>query len=111
VERSCEPMDKNRIEGGAEQGERAKDCEALVINAGRRKSGGCAVKECVLTSLDAQRQHDPRRSAHVISLVVAERREVVRHLQSLSLSERQALWQEGMNVSCGTNLATTTIDV
>jgi len=24
-------MDKNRIEGGADQGERAKDCEALVI--------------------------------------------------------------------------------
>ena len=28
-----EPMDKNRIEGGAEQGEQAKDCEALVIEA------------------------------------------------------------------------------
>jgi hypothetical protein len=49
VERSCEPMDKNRIEGAAEQGERARNREALVIKATWRKSGGCAVKECVLT--------------------------------------------------------------
>jgi len=42
-------MDKNRIEGEAEQGERAKNREALVIKARRRKSGGCAAKECVLT--------------------------------------------------------------
>jgi hypothetical protein len=45
-------MDKNRIEGVAEQGERAKFREALVIKAERRKSGGCAVKECVLTRGD-----------------------------------------------------------
>ncbi|AMP03171.1 hypothetical protein CPter91_2037 [Collimonas pratensis] len=31
VERSCEPMNKNRIEGGADQGERAMNREALVI--------------------------------------------------------------------------------
>lgn len=49
VERNCEPMDKNRIGGAAEQGERACFREALVIKAKRRKSGGCAVKECVLT--------------------------------------------------------------
>lgn len=49
---SCEPMDKNRIEGGAEQGERANDRKALVIKARRRKSGGCAAKECVLTRGD-----------------------------------------------------------
>ena len=42
-------MDKNRIEGVAEQGERARNREALVVKAKRRKSGGCAVKECVLT--------------------------------------------------------------
>jgi hypothetical protein len=42
-------MDKNRIEGAAEQGEWARDHEALVIKAKWRKSGGCAVKECVLT--------------------------------------------------------------
>ena len=52
MERNCEPMDKNRIEGVAEQGERAKFRKALVIKAERRKFGGCAVKECVLTRGD-----------------------------------------------------------
>ncbi len=42
-------MNKNRIEGAAEQGERARVREALVTKARRRKSGGRAVKECVLT--------------------------------------------------------------
>jgi len=28
-----EPMDKNRIRGGAEQGEQANDCKALVVEA------------------------------------------------------------------------------
>ena len=49
MERSCEPMDKNRIEGAVEQGERARNRKALVIKAKRRKFGGCAAKECVLT--------------------------------------------------------------
>ena len=49
MERSCELMDKNRIEGAAEQGERANDREALVIKARWRRSGGCAVKDRVLT--------------------------------------------------------------
>ena len=31
MERSCEPMDKNRIEGAVKQGERAMNREALVI--------------------------------------------------------------------------------
>jgi len=60
VERSCGPMNKNRIEGAAEQslprtrsgGERANDREALVIKARWRRSGGCAAKECVLTRGD-----------------------------------------------------------
>ena len=52
MERNCEPMDKNRIEGVAEQGERASFREALVIKTKRRKFGGCAVKECVLTRGD-----------------------------------------------------------
>jgi hypothetical protein len=52
VERSCEPMNKNRIEGVAEQGERAKSREAFVIKARWRRSGGCAAKECVLTRGD-----------------------------------------------------------
>jgi len=46
---NCEPMNKNQIEGAAEQGERARNREALVIKAKWRRSGGCAVKECVLT--------------------------------------------------------------
>ena len=41
-----EPMNKNRIEGVAEQGERAKNREALVIKAKWRRCGGCAMKEC-----------------------------------------------------------------
>ncbi|RQM52493.1 hypothetical protein EHZ18_27465 [Burkholderia vietnamiensis] len=44
-----EPMDNNCIEGTAEQGERARDREALVIKTRRRKCSGCAMKECVLT--------------------------------------------------------------
>jgi hypothetical protein len=45
-------MNKNRIEGAAKQGERARDREALVIKAKQRRSGGCAAKECVLTRGD-----------------------------------------------------------
>ena len=45
-------MNKNRIEGAAEQGERAMNREALVIKARWRRSGGCAAKECVLTRGD-----------------------------------------------------------
>jgi hypothetical protein len=52
VERSCEPMNKNRIEGVAEQGERAMSRKALVIKVRWRRSGGCAAKECVLTRGD-----------------------------------------------------------
>jgi len=42
-------MNKNRIEGVAEQGERANGREALVTKVRRRRSGGRAVKGCVLT--------------------------------------------------------------
>jgi hypothetical protein len=44
-----EPMNKNRIEGAAQQGERATDLEALVTKARWCKCGGCAMKVCVLT--------------------------------------------------------------
>ena len=54
VERNCEPLNKKRIEGVAEQGERAINREALVIKAKRRRSGGCAGKECVLTQWDGR---------------------------------------------------------
>jgi hypothetical protein len=49
VERSCVPMNKNRMEGGAEQGERANGREAVVTKVRCRRSGGGAAKECVLT--------------------------------------------------------------
>jgi hypothetical protein len=49
VERSCGPMNKNRIKGAADQGERARYREAPVTKGKRRRSGGRAVKECVLT--------------------------------------------------------------
>jgi hypothetical protein len=49
VDRSCEPMNKNRIEGAAVQGERANDREALVAKVRWRRSGGRAVKQCLLT--------------------------------------------------------------
>jgi hypothetical protein len=44
-----EPMNKNRIEGAPEQGERANNREALVTKAKWRRYGGCAMKECALT--------------------------------------------------------------
>jgi hypothetical protein len=49
VERTRGPMDKNRIEGAAEQGERATNRKALVVKARWRKSGGRAGKDRVLT--------------------------------------------------------------
>jgi hypothetical protein len=42
-------MNKNRIRGAAEQGERANIRKAVVIKAKWRKSGGCAEKEYELT--------------------------------------------------------------
>jgi hypothetical protein len=42
-------MDKNRIRGGADQGERASDREALVAKGRRRESGGRVVTDRVLT--------------------------------------------------------------
>jgi len=42
-------MNKNRIEGAADRGERAMSREAPVIKGKRRRSGGRAAKECVLT--------------------------------------------------------------
>jgi hypothetical protein len=41
-----EPRDTNRIEGAAEQGERARNREALVVKVKRRRCGGCVMKEC-----------------------------------------------------------------
>jgi len=46
--KNCGPMNKKWIEGAAEQGERARIREALVIKAKRRRSDGRAGKERVL---------------------------------------------------------------
>ena len=46
---NCEPMNKNQIQGTAAQGDRARNRKALMTKAKRCKSGGCAMKECVLT--------------------------------------------------------------
>jgi hypothetical protein len=43
------PTNRNRIRGGADQGERATDREALVAKDLRRKSGGRAEKAGGLT--------------------------------------------------------------
>ena len=62
MERYCEPMYKNRVEGTAEQGERAKNRRALLVKAKWRKSGGCAVKECALTWGDLARRGEVKRA-------------------------------------------------
>lgn len=49
-----EPMNRSCIEGAAEQSERAINREALVTKARRRRGGGCAMKECVLTQWDGR---------------------------------------------------------
>lgn len=76
MERNCEPMDKNRIQGTAEQGERANNREALVVKAKRCKSGGCAGKECVLTwgdlALCLKGRRKKNRSEKSAEAVVAE---------------------------------------
>jgi hypothetical protein len=73
-------MNKNRIRGAAEQGERAMDREALVVKAKWRKSGGCAVKECVLTWGDLALRLKGRRKKK-------SEREVSRGRSSHSLGE------------------------
>jgi len=43
-----EPGNTNRIKGGADQGEQAGNCKALVVKGLWRRCGGCVMKECVL---------------------------------------------------------------
>lgn len=66
-------MDKNRIEGAAEQGERARSREALVVKAMRRRSGGRAVKECVLTWGDIALQLKGRRRKPAREVATSDR--------------------------------------
>lgn len=52
MERTRGPMDKKRIGGAADRGERASNREAPMTKGARRKSGGRAGKVCVLTRGD-----------------------------------------------------------
>ena len=67
-----EPMNKNRIEGAARQGERARNRKALVTKARWRRCGGCAMKVCVLTwgdpalCLKGRRLYRSGKSAEVV---------------------------------------------
>ena len=56
------PTDRNRIQGAADQGERARNREALVANGKWRKSGGRVGKECVLTRGDLALRLKERRT-------------------------------------------------
>jgi len=44
AERSCGLTHRNRMRGAAERGEQAKNCEATMAKAKRRRSGGRAAK-------------------------------------------------------------------
>ena len=74
-----EPMDKNRIEGAAKQGEWAWNHKALVTKVRWRKCGGCAMKVCVLTWgylalwVKARRFCRGEKSAAVVVVLVAGR--------------------------------------
>jgi hypothetical protein len=61
------PTDRNRIQGAADQGERARNREALVANGKRRKFGGRVGKECVLTRGDLALRLKGRRTVSVRS--------------------------------------------
>jgi len=56
------PTNRNRIQGAADQGERARNREALVAYGMWRKSGGRVGKECVLTRGDLALRLKGRRS-------------------------------------------------
>ena len=88
-----ESMNKNRIKGAAEQGEWARDHEALVIKAKLRKSGGCAEKECVLTwgdlalclkgrRLKPEREVSRGRSSRQFGAKGQTRRSALRHVDA-----------------------------
>ena len=49
MERTCGPMNKNRIQGGADQGERARFRKAFVVKDQPARFGGRTTMECVLT--------------------------------------------------------------
>ncbi len=66
------PTYRNRIQGAADQGERARNREALVAKGKRRKFGGRVGKERVLTRGDLALRLKGRRAVSVRSEESAE---------------------------------------
>jgi len=66
------PTYRNRIQGAADQGERAKNREALVAKGKRRRFGGRVGKECVLTRGDLALRLKGRRAVSAWSEESAE---------------------------------------
>ena len=62
VERSREPTNRNRMRGAADQGELARDSEALAAKEEWRKSGSCGVKVGSLTQGDLASRLKGRRT-------------------------------------------------
>ena len=98
---SCEPTNRNRIQGTAEQGEWAINRKALVTKVRWCRCGGCATKVCVnpylgRSRLDPERVTALSRSAKSAEVVVVVERKVaskaldkrIRHrLQALTLRQ------------------------
>jgi len=97
VDRSHGPMDKNRIQGGADQGERANDHEALVVKDRWRRSGGRVVKECVLTRGDLALRMKVRRSD--AEREVSRGRSSRRRRRAEGMGEQKILGSQGAKVS------------
>ena len=91
------PMNKNRIPGDVEQGERANDREALMAKARRRRSGGRVSKVDALTWGDLasclKGQRSQERSEESAEAVVAATKPVKKpeaFVASEGLNERTA---------------------
>ena len=72
MERSRELTNRNRMRGAVDQGERAKDREAVIAKGTRRRSGSCAMKVRVLIRGDLASRLKGRRSIELRSEKSAE---------------------------------------
>ena len=86
---SREPMDKNRIRGGAEQGERATDRDALVVKAQvaciRRLYGEGSRSYLGRSRLVPERATVRSRSDKSVEVIVAARRRTEREGESIAM--------------------------
>ena len=105
-----EPMNKNRIEGVAKQGEQAQDCEALVTKVRWRRCGGCAMKVCDSylgrSRLVSERKTAVCRSEKSAEVVVAGAGadEATRQERR---TERGESWMNGCATDCGPSNSST----